>query len=77
MSIKQTFIAHLTRPYTMVDFHFWALVIWLLLGYPAIFIWGKFVVWVSIMSWYAIVSTHLGGLSAARAEVAAVEDSAG
>ncbi len=43
-------------------------VFWALLLIPTIIWWRDSILWISIMSVYAIVSTHWSGYQAARAE---------
>jgi hypothetical protein len=55
-------------------FHFWSLVLWMGPGAVASWLLRDSVPWVSFMSWYAIVVTHLGGWGSGRAEDAASSD---
>ena len=43
-------------------------IVWALLLIPTVLFWKDSILWISIMSVYAIVSTHWGGYQAARAE---------
>jgi hypothetical protein len=48
--------------------------IWLTLGVPSILWWKDSVPYVVLMSWYAIVASHLAGWQASKAEDAASPD---
>jgi hypothetical protein len=43
---------------------------WVLLVVPTLLWWKDSILWVSLMSWYAIVVSHLSAYAAARAECA-------
>lgn len=48
--------------------HLALVIVWLILGYPTIFWWDKSILWVSVMSLYAIIVTHWSGWEAAKAK---------
>lgn len=50
-----------------------AIIVWLLLGIPTFMYWRESLIWIVLMSWYAIVVSHLSAFIAARAEVKADE----
>ena len=68
MSLKQILIERASSPYTMVDFHFWALVLWCLITPPAMIWLASSVAWVSAISIYAIIVGHMSALSSAQTE---------
>jgi hypothetical protein len=51
-----------------VAFHGVALVVWIVLLVPSLFLWRDSVFWVVLMSWYAIVVSHQAALEAALAK---------
>jgi hypothetical protein len=52
-------------------FNAWATVVWLVLVIPSVLFWSQSILWVVLMSAYAIVATHFAGWAGARAEVEA------
>jgi hypothetical protein len=52
-----------------VYFHAVAAIIWALMGIPTILFWKESILWVAIMSIYAIVVSHWSAYQASRAEV--------
>ena len=48
--------------------HLGAAIFWALMGIPTVLWWGESVLWVGIMSIYAIVVGHIAGYQGARAE---------
>lgn len=51
--------------------HFVLLIVWTLLVIPTILFWRESVVWIALMSIYAIIASHWACWEAARAKQAA------
>lgn len=49
-------------------FHLGMAVLWILLTIPTLLFWSQSVLWVSLMSLYAIIIAHIGAYQGARAE---------
>lgn len=54
--------------------HLSAACLWAVLAVPTVLLWKDSVLWVSLMSIYAIVVAHLSAYQATRAEKAASSD---
>lgn len=50
--------------------HLWLAIGWALLAIPTVLVWRNSILWVSFMSIYAIVISHLAAWAAKKAEVA-------
>jgi uncharacterized membrane protein len=48
--------------------HIGLAIFWILMGIPTFLWWGNSVMWVNVMSLYALVLGHLAGYGGARAE---------
>ncbi len=48
--------------------HFYLTIVWGLLILPTVLFWKDSILWISLMSVYAIISTHWGAWQAAKAE---------
>jgi hypothetical protein len=59
----------MVEPVNWARFHLWATVVWALLLVPTLLWWLDSLIWVVIMSWYAIVVGHWGAYQAARVEL--------
>lgn len=55
-------------------FHLTFAVVWTCLAVPTVLIWKDNILWVSLMSIYAIVVAHLSAYQATRAEKAAKDN---
>lgn len=55
----------------MAKFHLTLALVWAMLTIPTLLWWKNSILWVSLMSIYAIVISHLAAYSAAHAEKAA------
>jgi hypothetical protein len=49
-------------------FHLVATILWIVLTYPSVFVWGKMLEYITFLSVYAIVISHAACYQAARAE---------
>lgn len=59
------------KPEQLVKVHFILMIVWVLLAIPTLLVWKESILWVALMSVYAIVAAHLTGWDAARAELEA------
>lgn len=53
----------------LVRYHFYMMLVWLLLGIPTILFWKESILWVAFMSLYANFVGHFSAYDAAKAEI--------
>lgn len=55
----------------IASFHFFMMIVWIVLAIPSILWWNKSILWVIFVSLYANFATEFGAWSSARADEAA------